>query len=84
LGRVGAIQQAALAPDGRTLITVGEGGETIWNLDTSSWVRPACTIAGRNLSPKERRRFEQPGTRHAVCSTSPSHTASRGTPSPGR
>lgn len=84
LGRVGAIQQAALAPDGRTLITVGEGGETIWHLDTSSWVRLACTIAGRNLTPKERRLFEQPGTRHAVCSTSPSHTASRGTPSPGR
>ena len=29
LGRVGAIQQAALAPDGRTLITVGEGGDDL-------------------------------------------------------
>jgi hypothetical protein len=48
----------ALAPDGNQLLVVeADGTATIWNLDETSWIRSACTQAGRRLTTDEWRRF---------------------------
>jgi WD40 repeat protein len=48
--------------DGKALAeaTVG-GGLTLWDLDSASWAKLACTAAGRTLTKDERSRLIPPG-----------------------
>jgi hypothetical protein len=46
---------SAIRPDGKELAMGGGGGREflVWDLDPEHWVRAACELAGRNLSPDE-------------------------------
>ena len=59
---------AAFAPDGDSLLILdGATGVHRWDVDSRSWVRRACSIAGRNLTSDEWQRY-LPGRPHlTVC-----------------
>ncbi len=43
-----------LSPDGRYLLeTHGNGQGAIWDVDPASWLRRACDLSGRTLTPEE-------------------------------
>ena len=48
----------AFSPDGTTLAS-GSYGRTVslWDVDVQSWIKRACTIANRNLTQEEWRRY---------------------------
>jgi WD40 repeat protein/DNA-binding SARP family transcriptional activator len=58
----------AFAPDGNSLLIMdGATGVHRWDVDPRSWVRRACSIAGRDLTLDEGRRY-LPGRPHlTVC-----------------
>jgi WD40 repeat protein/DNA-binding SARP family transcriptional activator/KaiC/GvpD/RAD55 family RecA-like ATPase len=59
---------AAFAPDGNSLLIMdGATGVRRWDVDPRSWVRRACSIAGRDLTSDEWQRY-LPGRPHlTVC-----------------
>ena len=59
---------AGFAPGGRTMVLPGRHGTTLWNLDVEEWPSHACTIAGRQLTRGEwKRYFSSSGPYRATC-----------------
>ena len=60
----------AFARDGRTLFTpVVDGSVVAWDLRSSSWVRAACEIVGRDLTRDEWRQYLGDTTYRKTCSS---------------
>jgi WD40 repeat protein len=59
---------SAFAPDGNTLLILSDTGEVHrFDVDPSSWVRRACSIAGRQLTADEWQRYLPGSPIQAVC-----------------
>ena len=53
-------ESMAISPDGRTLAIGSFGSDglvSLWSLPTISWQEHACTIANRDLTPQERKKY---------------------------
>ena len=57
---------AALRIDGKEMAVSTDHGVVIWNLDPARWVKAACELAGRNLTPDEWDRYLG-GFRRTTC-----------------
>jgi WD40 repeat protein len=56
--RSGFLVDIAFNPKGNSLFSAGADGVAyLWTLDDRTWGRIACAVAGRDLSPVERRQF---------------------------
>jgi hypothetical protein len=56
--RAGYPVDIAFGRSGKRLFSAGANGVAYtWNLDERAWGRIACTVAGRTLSPAERKQF---------------------------
>jgi WD40 repeat protein len=57
----------AASPDGRTL-TAAQGGTVVeWPFNPQAWLDRACGLAGRDLTPDERRRLLPASAPRSVC-----------------
>lgn len=56
--------------DGRQLVTAGAGGVVEWDLDPESWVRKACAVANRALTPGERDQYLGKASASRACGAS--------------
>ena len=67
-GSAGQWGTAAYTPDDRYLITVyGDGAATRWPVGLSTWEQHACSVAARNFTHEEWRRFVGSRSYSTVC-----------------
>lgn len=53
-GHKDVVWNVAFTPDNRTLVSSGDDGAVLmWQVDETAWQTLACTIANRNLTPRE-------------------------------
>jgi hypothetical protein len=52
------VTAGAFSAGARRLVTNGEAGILLWDNSIESWRKAACAIAGRGLTPQERRGYE--------------------------
>ena len=45
--------KSALRPDGHELAVATPAGTVLWDLDPEHWLKAACQVAGRNMTPQE-------------------------------
>jgi len=55
--RVSEYSPAVLSPDGRLLLTAGNGGAALWEVTPKDLLGAACVRVTRNLTPEEWRRW---------------------------
>jgi WD40 repeat protein len=69
VGEAEGVYGVAFAPDGQRLLTANFelNGLVEFDLELRSWIRTACDIAGRVLTPEERRSYELPMDGPNVC-----------------
>ena len=59
-----------LSPDGRYLLEMhGNGQGALWDVDPESWLRRACDLAGRTLTPEEWAEFLPGRPYEPACTT---------------
>jgi DNA-binding SARP family transcriptional activator/WD40 repeat protein/tRNA A-37 threonylcarbamoyl transferase component Bud32/type II secretory pathway predicted ATPase ExeA len=51
-------------PDGKAMLLPSPRGAALWDLAPTRWLRDACTLAGRDLTPAEWRRYFSAFGRH--------------------
>jgi hypothetical protein len=61
-------------PDSKTLVTGGNEGPTLWNVDFESWPHHACRIANRNFRCVEWAKFIQDEPYRPTCENLPINT----------
>ncbi len=51
------ISHLSFSPDGRFLMTVGDGDVTLWNIEPAAWLARVCQMVNRDLSEDEWEQF---------------------------